>query len=228
MDNEAENIMSKIKIAVYGHGGSQNHGNEAIVRGVREIFPDADMKLYTFSVEADKHFGLDEICEVRPMTQNVRRSYISRGISKLEKIIRGKESEILKEKYYREYFRPFIDEIDPDTIYLLEAGDQYCELWDHRLFYAMLNREIKSRGAKSVMLGCTVDPNLMSDKNMIDDIRRYSLVIARESVTFNALSKYVKENLYLAPCPAFAMKKKTCDVPSWMCNLPVGGGGNRV
>lgn len=49
MDNGAENSMTsakkRIKIAVYGHGGSQNHGNEAIVRGIREIFPDADMAL---------------------------------------------------------------------------------------------------------------------------------------------------------------------------------------
>ena len=32
------------KIAIYGHSGSQNHGNEAIVRGLHELFPDTITK----------------------------------------------------------------------------------------------------------------------------------------------------------------------------------------
>lgn len=223
MGDEERNIMKRMKLAVYGHGGSFNHGNEAIVRGVCEIFPEAEVKCYTFSVAVDKHFGLDEMCELRPMTQNVNISYGFRMRRKLFGYNRR-----LKEEYYREYFRPFIEEIDPETIYLLEAGDQYCEPGDHRMFYAMLNREIRRRGAKSVMLGCTVNPELLEDMRTVEDIKNYSLVIARESITYNALKERISGNVYLAPCPAFAMKNETVDIPESISKILRRGGGSSV
>lgn len=44
------------KIAIYGHSGSQNHGNEAIVRGLHELFPDTHYEIFTFSYSELKDF----------------------------------------------------------------------------------------------------------------------------------------------------------------------------
>ena len=210
-----------MKLAVYGHGGSFNHGNEAIVRGLCKLFPEAEVKCYTFSAEVDKHFGLDEVCELRPMIHDVKSSYAFRAAKKL---FRG--SRCLQEKYYREFFRPFIEEIDPETIYLLEAADQYCEWGPNRHWYELLNKEIKAAGAKSVMMGCTIDPYVLDDKRVVEDIKRYSLVIARESITYNALKEHIDENVYLAPCPAFAMNSEPADMPERVSKTIHGGGGS--
>lgn len=199
-----------MKLAIYGHGGSENHGNEAIVRGVRKLFPEAELTVYSFSKEADKHFGLDEICKVKNMIKHPDRMYVT-------KVIRHctNRCHMLNEHYYKIVFSPFLKEIDTGTIYLLEAGDQYCEMGEHRIFYRYLNRQIRRKGAKSIMLGCTINPELLEDRNLIKDLRNYSMVIARESLTYHALTK-AGVDAVLAPCPAFAMKAEECHLHEWM------------
>ncbi len=198
-----------MKIAIYGHGGSQNHGNEEIVRGIRKLFPDAEIKLYSFSPEADKHFLLDEACEIRNMTKN-----IPTFLKILRKLF--KNSRRIKNLVYKEHFRPFISEINGNTLYILEAGDQYCELGEHRFFYGLLNQIIQKRGAKSVMMGCTINPDLLEDITLVNDIKKYSLVVARESITYTALKNVGIKKLLMAPCPAFLMETKKIDLPEWM------------
>jgi len=38
-----------VKISIYGHFGSQNHGNEAIVRGIFKLFTHGPITLYSFT-----------------------------------------------------------------------------------------------------------------------------------------------------------------------------------
>lgn len=201
-----------MNLAIYGHGGSENHGNEAIVRGVCELFPDAHVTLYTFSQDADKHFGLGQICDIHNMKQDISKNLILRISDKL-----FHNFKTISNRSYKVIFKPFLDNINKDTVYLLEAGDQYCESVEHRQIYAYLNKQINKKGAKSVMLGCTINPSLLVDRKLLDDINRYSLVIARESITYDALLKAdLHTKILLAPCPAFAMKAEAFDYPAWM------------
>ena len=208
-----------MKLAIYGHGGSQNHGNEAIVRGVRALFPDAELITYTFAPEVDRHFGLDEVCELRSMTRPA--SGQRDWFFTIAKVLRRffPTSKLLRHFYYNRFFAPFIQELTSDTIYLLEAGDQYCEPGDHRWFYGYLNKKILKAGAKSVMMGCTVNPSVLEDESVVQDIGRYSAVIARESITYRALKeKNVSKDLHFAPCPAFSMEAEKFDLPAWMAH----------
>lgn len=206
-----------MKLAIYGHGGSQNHGNEAIVRGVRTLFPDVKLTTYTFAPEADRHFGLDEVCELRCMTRpSTHQHDWFLTIAKCMKLFFPK-SESIRRFYYSRFFAPFLKEIDPETTYLLEAGDQYCEPGEHRWFYGYLNKKLIDAGAKTVMLGCTVNPDTLDDEKVVRDICRYSAVIARESITYNAMKrKKTLEKVHLAPCPAFFMPAEEVDLQAWM------------
>ena len=53
------------KIALYFHGGSYNHGCEAIVRStvamLKAEFPDSFITLYSTNIEEDKEFDLPSI-----------------------------------------------------------------------------------------------------------------------------------------------------------------------
>ncbi len=198
-----------MKLAIYGHGGSQNHGNEAIVRGVREIFPDAEIMVYSFSPEVDKKFGLDEVCKLKRMVswdQKFSFWNIARGV--INKIRKWFIPSLNEEYMYFAIFHPFIKEICPDTIYLLEAGDQYCEPGPHRAWYAYLNQQIHKRGARSVMLGCSINANLFEQTEMVQDLLVYDKIIARESLTYQMLIAHGITKVSLAPDPAFAMKCK--------------------
>lgn len=201
-----------MKLAIYGHGGSQNHGNEAIVRGVRELFLDADLSLYTHDVEADRHFGLDEVCTIKP---GVSKMTISIAVKTLKRVF--PQNRIIRRLYYSGFYKPMLDNIEKGTIYLLEAGDQYCEVFEHRDWYKFLNSEIKKRGGKTVMMSCTINPELFGDKRLIDDLNNYDLIVARESLTYEQIIKHgISTNVKQAPCPAFAMKLESFEVPSWV------------
>ena len=197
-------------LVIYGHGGSCNHGNEAIVRGVRELFPMADLDIYSFEKEVDERFQLSQICKINSMVVKYPRISIRRVI--LHFLHKYFPTSNMR---YKIWFSPFLKKIDKNAIYILEAGDQYCEKGEHRYIYAFLNKYIRNKGAKTVMLGCTINPEYIDDVRVQCDLKNYSLVIARESITYEALKKVgIFENVYLAPDPAFAMRAKECKLPS--------------
>lgn len=206
-----------MKISIYGHGGSTNHGNEAIVRGICKLFQNERITLYSFLPEADIKFELDKICDIEAFGREYKRYSLEHIISSvLYRIADGSKIEMK----YR--FKPFLRRIS--GIYLLEAGDQYCENSNLRKMYAFLNREIVARGGKTVMLGCTINPEILQNNDVIEDLNKYSLIIARESITYNALiNANVKTNTLLAPCPAFAMDSQPCPLPVIFSNSKVVG-----
>lgn len=206
-----------MKIALYGHGGSQNHGNEAIARGLHQLFPDADYQLFTFhnSIPVDKKFNLDEIAEIKYFT----RTFPWNKTEKFKKFIHRND----KNYEYKKFFSPFLHNIEKDRIYFLEAGDQYCEPGEHRKWYAFLNKKIRAKGAVSVMLGCSITEDVINEPEVLKDLKNYSVIIARKSLTYNLLKKAGLENTYLAPCPAFAMPAEKCVLPECFDNKDVIG-----
>ena len=120
-----------MKIAIYGHSGSQNHGNEAIVRGLHELFPDADLQLFTMSPDVDKIFGLDLFCDIRPYMSHPKDTIMQ----KLKNWLNRKN----KKYKLKKMFAPILHSIRKDRIYCLEAGDQYNEPAEIRNWYIFLN-----------------------------------------------------------------------------------------
>lgn len=117
---------------------------------------------------------------------------------------------------------PFLQTID--GIYLLEAGDQYCENSSITDFYAYLNKKINQRGGKTVMLPCTISEKSLKNPKIVEDLRRYSLIFARESITYNALLNIgLGEKTRFAPCSAFVMKPKDWTLPELFLSRPVVG-----
>ena len=205
-----------MKISIYGHSGSYNHGNEAIVRGVTNIFPDAKLTLYSFDPIIDKKFCLNEVCEIKPF-------YIKPKRYSFRNILSILAFKIYKDRHLRNRFRLKKFFTETDGVYLLEAGDQYCENDSLRKHYAFINRKINKRGGKTVMLGCTINEEYLTDNKVIADLNNYSLIITRESITYNSILKAgVKTKVILAPDPAFAMQAKVIDLPKIFQNPVIG------
>lgn len=61
------------------------------------------------------------------------------------------------------------------------------------------------------MWGCSVEPELVKLPKMRADLQRYCLVVARESITYEAI-KQAGVNAILAPDPAFFMKAEPCQM----------------
>ena len=93
------------------------------------------------------------------------------------------------------------------------GGDNYC--------YGILLKELKcsnrlftGQGAMTVLLGCSIEPELLSDPDIIEDMQRYACIIARESITWQALVQAgLKEKSFLVPDSAFLLEAKRMPVP---------------
>lgn len=206
-----------MELSIYGHFGSHNHGNEAIVRGVSQLFDSERLTLYSFTPDTDIKFGLDQLCVIKPFMRTYKRytpAHIFLAV--WNRIIKS-------QNLYNAYcLNPFMKAVK--GIYLMEAGDQYCENDSVKKFYAYVNRHIVRKGGKTVMLPCTISEESFTDARMLEDLHRYSLIFARESITYDALIKAgFERSARFAPCPAFLMEAKQCSLPELFLSRPVVG-----
>lgn len=205
------------KISIYGHYGSSNHGNEAIVRGFKEVVKDESINVYSYQPDTDYAFQLNEIVEIKPFVKMYSKYSVKR-------ILRAILNRTLKNKsiVYKNYIAPFIKEID--GLYLIEAGDQYCEPSDLKRFYYYVNEQINRLGGKTVMMPATITVSYLEDNALVKDLNNYSIIYARESITFNALKKAgLKSIVKFVPDPAFKMLPKPCNLPEMFMNTRVLG-----
>ena len=61
-----------MKYVMYPHGGSGNHGCEAIVRSTAKLL-DSQFVLYSNCVEEDVHVGVDKLCRVAKAVNPIKR-----------------------------------------------------------------------------------------------------------------------------------------------------------
>lgn len=185
------------KYVLYGNGSSGNHGCEAIYRGTHELLGDT-MVIQSENIPEDQKYGIHEIAE-------------------LNKAIDGKPSvwetadAYFKLKAKKQFvdmdgvrYLPSIKKVSLiSNIALSVGGDNYC--YGYPEIYAYLNNAYHKNGMKTVLWGCSVEPDLMKDSRVVKDLNTYDLIVARESITFEAV-KNTGANVICSPDPAFFMK----------------------
>lgn len=197
-------------IKLYYHGGSGNHGCEAIVRGTKKIL-DTDIILYSMRVHEDEKYGLNKIVKLQKDSINrIRKNSFWDYMCRIHRKITGNTELRTKVERYN-----FLKEVRPGDIYLSIGGDNYCYPGYEEL--SNLNRLIKKQGGKTVLWGCSVEPDIINQQTQ-EDFKRYNLIIARESISYEAL-KQVNNNTKLFPDPAFALEIQETKLP---LNFKVG------
>lgn len=197
-------------IVLYGHEGSLNHGCEAIVRGTKKIIENTNIEEVTLlsnNPDTDIKYGIDKICNIRKVsTNNIKKKTFSY-------YIKGLKYKVFNDRLVFERFRnkSYEGKFDNKYIAMSIGGDNYCYDKPRWLFY--LNKLAKKRGAKTVLWGCSIEPKYM-DSEMIEDLKRYDLIVPRESITYNALlNNGVNKNTKLYPDPAFQLGKIELELP---------------
>ena len=187
-------------IYLYAHGGSGNHGCEAIVRStirLVNVFSNNKIVLFSSRPEEDRKYGISELCEV----VNETTPYSKCSLSFLRAYLRLKlQKDYLpmdKMKYQNTFKRMMKGDIAISI-----GGDNYCYKDVDR--YIMLHDLALERQTKTVLWGCSVEPELIKDPKIARDLSRYSLIVARESISYEAL-KMVNPNTVLIPDPAFTL-----------------------
>ena len=195
------------KLAFYMHGGSENHGCEAIVRSTINMIKE-NVTLYSRYPDMDYKYGVNNICEIKNRTCKPMKRY-----SLLWWKFQFKKR-ILKDSlcFVKYNYSQVIDDAKEGDLYFSIGGDNYCGELVPALKY--VNQSINKKGAKTVLWGCSIDPKFIQEKENQEDLKRYTLIIAREKMTYNALVDAGLENIVrYYPDPAFTLEKEEWELP---------------
>ena len=200
--------MKMLRICLYPHPSSKNHGCEAIAVATAKIFSEsfiAKKTLLTKYEMSDSRFGDDLVCSMYDNIICCAMPHIKRWTKQWfflqVKRIFGNASII---KWLSERFINDNEELlENNDLFVSIGGDNYC--YGHPTsLYAVHNAVVRKK-KKSVLWGCSIEPKAI-DAEMVDDLRLYDCIIARESITFQALLEHGLTNVCLYPDPAFTLE----------------------
>lgn len=200
----------------YAHAGSGNHGCEAIVRASAGIWGE-NIVLYSVRTEEDERYGLNAVVQSirRDKDAAVKKYSLPWLASRIQTKLTGS---INREIYNRK--KAMFDAVQPGDIAFSIGGDNYCYPGTDVL--AAQNSIFRKKGAKTVLWGCSVEPELLKIEAVAKDIATYDLIVARESISYAAL-KAVNPNSVLVPDPAFTLERKDLPLPEgWIEGRMIG------
>ena len=194
-------------VHMYYHGGSYNHGCEAIVRSTHKILNCPDI-LWSFSPQEDISTGLSDLLDIRDDRYTGINRHSFRFLrAAVEHKLTGEDYSFIKFSHSDLYHS-----VRKGDICLSIGGDNYCYSGVDILGY--YNRMLKERGAKTVLWGCSVEPEAL-DQGVIADLNRYDLITVRESLSYEALLAHgITTNVVLCADPAFLLEKENISPPS--------------
>lgn len=194
-------------LLLYAHAGSKNHGCEAIVRSTIKILnlDNINVSLATFRQQEDLDF----------LSSDIALNFLSykryEGIHPIRLLDAGLRKLGLNQNMLFSFSqKQIIDSVDKNTLCLSIGGDNYCYGIPRWIYYT--NKVAAKKGSKTVFWGCSVDPNLINSE-MLEDLKKYSLIIARESITYQAFLDNGLTNTILLPDPAFTLDTKLSELP---------------
>ena len=202
---------------LYYHSGSANHGCEALVRTTAELldYKNNRITLASFRPYEDKKYGIDKICDIHQM-------YEMESVNKLNpKWIRAYAELKIKHKQYAIDDLMMLNAISAKKgdVALSIGGDNYCYN-DIGLFRA--NEILRRNGIKTVLWGCSIEPELIKDKQVAYDLKQFDLITVRESISYEAIKK-VNNNTFLVSDSAFLLGTEKKPLPANINSKPIVG-----
>lgn len=194
------------KVFLYSHGGSGNHGCEALVRTTKDIIGNSVKTLYSNDIMEDNKYGLNTI-GINIYPQN------NPDISFLEKIIASLKIRLFHDSKYAEFIN-VKHMLKSKAVAVSIGGDNYCYPGFEQ--YCLKNDMFNSNDIKTALWGCSIEPRMLND-TLKNDLSKYSFISTRESITYDAIKKY-NTNTYLYPDPAFALNKIDRELPNKLKN----------
>ena len=86
------------------------------------------------------------------------------------------------------------------------GGDNYCYGRGGYQSLMAVDRALLKKGCKTVLWGCSIEPDSLKDAELVADLASFSLITARETLTYEALCAAGLTNARLYPDPAFTLK----------------------
>jgi len=170
----------KNTIYLCGHTGSINRGCEAIVRSTIALLESSNKYsepiLCTFNYSEDKRVNLDNICKLIEYKLIPKNSIVHYIGAILYRICRN---DIFRQTIVQ---KSIFSNIKNEDIILQIGGDTYC--YGKPFIQYATNILAKNKNIKTVLWSCSIEK---IDEEMLEDLRHYSHIFPRESLTYNNL-----------------------------------------
>ena len=205
------------KILLYMHGGSGNHGCEAIINSLAHML-DQKLAVVTNSVAEDEKYSLGEFCELKEERQFSAHKMMHVLYYIWRKLRKDPES-FIRYRYHLVFGKHFY------PLALSVGGDNYC--YENMLNDLKLaNQAFHSRGTKTILLGCSIEPDMLKREDVRRDLEKYDVIAARESITYHALKEALETKkeegdgqsvsgprLFFFPDTAFTLQSRELPLP---------------
>lgn len=211
-------------VIFYMHAGSGNHGCEAIVTSTLDMIRDKKLSPSVVSNDAEEdrkyilgEYEKEDICKLI-QEKHIDEHFLSHVVYYGYRKLTGD-----KESFLRYRFRNMLSEVKKsrvsgnNTLAVSIGGDNYCypEMVNDII---LSDRMLHKRKLDTVLLGCSIEPKSLEggeSKELLEDLNSHKLIIARESITYNALlgAGIDRNKLRLFPDPAFTLETEEVILP---------------
>ena len=193
------------KFLFYHHGGSYNHGCEAIVKGTKNILSKyGQVYVYVSSENSfeDREYFNEENIEFEDANKLFNIVY------KKRKKINSIFSYVFKNiPFFKYQFKNTINSAKKSDLIMSIGGDNYS--YGRSYYLSTVDRKLRKYCDKSVLWGCSISSEYLESqkyKNKIENLKQFSLIVAREQITYKNLVDLGLKNVKLYPDPAFTIK----------------------
>ncbi len=190
-------------IILCGHTGSFNHGCEAIIKGTAELLAAHKIRpvLATKAREQDEAFGVTEFSELV--------DYETLNGKPIKLLVGRVANKLSNPPIGTEYFHGRrVWQRLKGNMALNVGGDTYC--YDVPRTSLALNWYTQKKGIPNILWACSIEKSAITTP-IKKDLERYTLIMPRESLTYEYLLEagIPKEKLVSCVDPAFALSPET-------------------
>lgn len=191
-----------MKKVLYMHGGSGNHGCEAIVRTTaKSLGGPKNVILWSWAKEEDIKYKANELVEEIVVTEQIKKYSLAYFEALFKrKVLHNAQANL----------QVFLKQRFKNNIAISIGGDNYCYPWSAKQAVEY-DREIRRSCKYSVLWGCSIDPEAITHE-VREDLAQFDLITAREPLTYELLRK-INSNTVKVTDPAFLLERVDLPLP---------------
>lgn len=195
------------------HLDGGNRGCEGIAKGTAKILGLSKAQLVGLctNISLDERLGTSKYYTLVPIRRETVWYKIANKLFRMLKSFRTTDKFELS-SYNRHYlYHPFVKAMKKGDIMLSTGGDMMC--YGDNLIITT-NNLAKKRGAKTILWGCSMGKENLTPRKL-ETLKRFDLVYARETLSFEFFKSLGLLNVVCYPDPAFALDPEIVELP--MC-----------
>ena len=195
------------------HIDGDNRGCEAIAKGTAILLNEKKDNLHGLcrNIPLDKKLGVDQYVTLD-------------SFKKAPFLIRANNTLVyrmhlpLKPIVFSPYME-FVKDMPEDGVLVSTGGDMMCY---GNNYVITTNNYAHAHGRKSILWGCSMGPeNLTPEKE--ETLHNFTLIYARESLSYDFFKSLGLKNVCLFPDPAFVLEPENCELPECFAKGDVVG-----